>query len=228
VSAIELTTRYATRQQEAEHVVGGNGGYAPSFASLYESCAAVPPHLTFCKNMNLRPLLPFLLLTGHLHALEPRELALPDSKITLSAPDGWDIKKFKDTSIYPPTQPAHSSQSRMHLETLRKAADSLEAAVEAEIDSITERSPESCNARKAYKGSVPVKTDSGIVGLRADFYTEHTVDGITVKRYQIAKYYFKDEAGKIFRVCAHVYGDEPRMKMFEAAILANLKTSTNQ
>jgi hypothetical protein len=190
------------------HVVGGNGGYAPSFASLYESCAAVPPHLTFCKNMNLRPLLPFLLLTGHLHALEPRELALPDSKITLSAPDGWDIKKFKDTSIYPPTQPAHSSQSRMHLETLRKAADSLEAAVEAEIDSITERSPESSNARKAY--------------------TEHTVDGITVKRYQIAKYYFKDEAGKIFRVCAHVYGDEPRMKMFEAAILANLKTSTNQ
>ena len=30
----------------------GNGGQAPSFASLYESCAAVPPHLTFCEKMN--------------------------------------------------------------------------------------------------------------------------------------------------------------------------------
>ena len=30
--------------------MGGNGGQAPLFASLYESCAAVPPHLTFCPN----------------------------------------------------------------------------------------------------------------------------------------------------------------------------------
>lgn len=178
--------------------------------------------------MNLRPLLLFLLLTGHLQALEPRELALPDSKITLSAPDGWDIKKFNDTSIYPPTQPAHSTQSRIHLETVRNAAESLEAAVEAEIELITERSPESSNARKAYKGSIPVKAASGLVGLRADFYTEQTVDEVTVKHYQVIKYYFQDEAGKMFKVCAHVYGNEERMKNFEETILQNLNINTNK
>lgn len=180
------------------------------------------------RNMNLRLLLPILLLTGQLVADEARELTLPNSKITLDAPDGWNIKKFNDTSIYPPTQPAHSSQSRIHLETIRNASKSLKVAVESEIDSITERSPESSNARRAYKGSVPVRTASGIVGLRADFYTEHTVEGVTVKRYQIAKYYFQDEAGKIFKVCAHVYGDEERMKMFEATILTNLKAKKEQ
>jgi len=30
-----------------EQVVGGNGGQASSFASLWQSCAALPPHLTF-------------------------------------------------------------------------------------------------------------------------------------------------------------------------------------
>lgn len=39
----------SNEQRLAEHVVGGNGGYAPSFASLSESCAAVPPHLTFAQ-----------------------------------------------------------------------------------------------------------------------------------------------------------------------------------
>ena len=33
--------------------MGGNGGQAPSFASLCESCAAVPPLLTFGQNMKL-------------------------------------------------------------------------------------------------------------------------------------------------------------------------------
>jgi hypothetical protein len=32
-----------------EQVVGGNGGQASSFASLWQSCAALPPHLTFGK-----------------------------------------------------------------------------------------------------------------------------------------------------------------------------------
>ena len=173
--------------------------------------------------MDLPLLLPILLFTGQLVADEARELTLPNSNITLDAPDGWNIKKFNDTSIYPPTQPTHSSQSRIHLETIRNAAESPKVTVETEIDLITERSPDSSNARRAYKGSVPVKTASGIVGLRADFYTEHTVEGVTVKRYRIVKYYFQDEAGKTFKVCAHVYGDEKRMKMFEATILTNLK-----
>jgi len=161
--------------------------------------------------MKLPLLLSILLLSVQLRADEAKQLVLPDSRIILSTPDGWDIKEgFGDTSIYPPTQPAHSSQSRIHLLTLRKDAESLEAAVKAEIDSITERSPKSSNARGDYKGSVPVKTASGIVGLRADFYTEQTINGATVKRYQIVKYYFRDEANKIVKVCAHIYGDKRR------------------
>lgn len=39
----------ASVSRDAEHVVGGIGGQAPLFASLFESCAAVPPHLTFSK-----------------------------------------------------------------------------------------------------------------------------------------------------------------------------------
>jgi hypothetical protein len=37
------------REEDTEQVVGGNGGQALSFASLCQSCAAVPPHLTFYK-----------------------------------------------------------------------------------------------------------------------------------------------------------------------------------
>ncbi len=163
-----------------------------------------------------------MLLTGQSVAEKTRKLTLPHSQITLDAPVGWKIKKANDTSIYPPTQAIVSSQSRIHLVTIRNATKSLELAVDSKIDLITERSPGSSNSRSAYKGSIPVQTASGLVGLRADFYTEHIVEGVTVKRYQIAKYYFQDEAGKIFKVCAHVYGDDERMKLFEATILKNL------
>lgn len=37
------------REEDTEQVVGGNGGQALSFASLCQSCAAVPPHLTFAQ-----------------------------------------------------------------------------------------------------------------------------------------------------------------------------------
>lgn len=174
--------------------------------------------------MNIKSLLPILLLAGLLHAEEAKKLKLADTKVTLTAPEGWEVKKLSDTSIYPPTQPAGSTQSRIHLEALRNAADSLKAAVEAEIDSITKRNPESSNARKAYRGSEPVKTAAGLVGLRADFYTQQAVDEATVKYHHIVKYYFHDDSGKIFKICAHVHGDDKRMKMFEEAILANLQT----
>ncbi len=35
--------------EDAQQVVGGNGGQRRSFASLCESCAAVPPLLTLGK-----------------------------------------------------------------------------------------------------------------------------------------------------------------------------------
>ena len=36
-------------KETGEHVVGGKCGQAPWFASPYQSCAAVPPHLAFAK-----------------------------------------------------------------------------------------------------------------------------------------------------------------------------------
>ena len=42
-----------------EQVVGGNGGQASSFASLWQSCAALPPHLTFGINLQMKHLLSF-------------------------------------------------------------------------------------------------------------------------------------------------------------------------
>ncbi len=43
-----------------------------------------------------------------------------------------------------------------------------------------------------------------------------------IRRYQIVKYYFYDESDQIFKVCAHIYGDEARFSMFNEFIVNNL------
>lgn len=136
--------------------------------------------------MNLRSLLLLLLFSVHIHANETARLELPDSGITLIAPDGWVLKKeYGELSIYSPNQPAQGLQSRIHLVRLRDGEESLEAAIQKEIDGVTKKHPESSNARGNYKGSVPVKTASGIAGLRAEFYTEETKDSVTIKYHTV-------------------------------------------
>lgn len=176
--------------------------------------------------MTIRFLISLLLLHAQLYAEDTASLKLPDSAITLRAPTDWAIRKmYGDLSLFPPDNPEQGSPSRIHIIRTREAADSLQEAIEAELDSITKRSPGSGNSREHYKGSVAVKTASGIQGLRADFYFEVTRDGITTKRYQVLKYYFLDEKGKVFKICAHIYGDEAKFKRYESLILDNLLTN---
>jgi len=154
---------------------------------------------------------------------EPAFLSLPDSKIILSVPEGWTVKdkrdKDGDVGMYSPVPPAKGLPSRIHLSRYLKADRTLQAAIDAEIDRITERGP-SGNDRSSYKGSTPIKTDSGMQGLRADFYYDEPRGH---RYYTIEKYYLFDENGKIFKACAHVYGDESRFKEYDEAIIEGLK-----
>ena len=179
--------------------------------------------------MILRFILSILVFNVHLHAVETANLALTESNIILSAPKGWVVKKQNgEVSIFSSDQPAKGSPARIHIVRPRNDEKSLEQAIEAEISLITERSPGSGNSREHYKGIVPVNTVSGIKGLRADFYFEQTTNEITTKRYHIVKYYFLDETDRIFKVCAHIYGDEQKQKTFEALILNNLAPEANK
>jgi hypothetical protein len=171
--------------------------------------------------MKIPLLLSILLLNVQIRADEAKQLELPDSNIILAVPNTWELKKVgQEFSMFPTEQKGQNSQRRIHLRRSRIAADSLEGAIQAEIDSITKKWPESSNTREHFKGSVPVKTASGLEGLRADFYY-----GDTKKNYLVLKYYFFDEERKIFEVCAHIYGDETQFKEFEAIILSNLNTN---
>jgi len=155
-------------------------------------------------------------------AAEPTFLSLPDSKIILSVPEGWTVKdKNNEIGIYGPDQPEKGQQSKIHLSRYQESDTTLQAAIESEIDRISARSPKwgSSNDRRSYKGSAPIETQSGMNGIRADFYD----DVAGTRRHSIVKYYFFDEAGKIFRVCSHVYGDEARFKEYEQVILGGLK-----
>jgi hypothetical protein len=174
--------------------------------------------------MKIRFALSLLFFSVHLNAEEPSTLVLADSNIELNGTNGSVFtRQDGEIAIYLDGEPFKNTSGRIHLERLNKDAESLEAAVTREIDSITERSPDSTNARKNFKGTVAVKTTSGILGLRADFYVEDA----TTKRYLIVKYYFRDEADKIFKVCAHIYGDEEKFKAYNAFILNNLAAKPN-
>lgn len=176
-------------------------------------------------------------------AEEPTFVSLPNSRVILTATGGWTVKeKNGEIGIYPPEQrakdlisaiaarpvphvvfdqPAKKPRTKIHLTRYRESETTLQAAIDAEIDRITARSPQwgSSNDRRSYKGSTPIRTQSGMDGLRADFYQEDAGK----RRHTIVKYYFFDESGKIFRVCSHVYGDEARFKENEAIILSGLK-----
>ena len=168
--------------------------------------------------MNLIKLLLLGLLCNHPKtASEPAFLSLPDSKIILAVHEGWTVEdKDGEIGIYPPEQrakeliadlaarpvphvvfdqPAKIPRTKIHLSRYQESETTLEAAIDAEIDRITARAPKwgSSNDRKSYKGSTTIETDSGLHGLRADFYSDEpqgTINGPLVRRYTIVKYYF--------------------------------------
>lgn len=148
-------------------------------------------------------------------------IELPDSRVRLSTSDGWSIKDKKgEIGIYPSEQSPDQPSIRIHFARIQTDATSLQEAIDKEIDRVTEHSPKwgsSCD-RRSYKGSIAVRTVSGMEGLRANFWYDHP----TGRRYVILKYYFFDEHGKIFKVCSHIEGDQKRFEQFESAILKGL------
>lgn len=180
--------------------------------------------MTLDKEIMIRSALIILLSSVHLQADEPSRLSLAETNIELGAPTGSVVtRQDGEVAIYLDGEPFRNKSGRIHLERPKKGLKTLEAAVIREIDSITERSPESTNALKNFKGIVPVRTASGIVGLRADFYVEDA----PTKRYLIVKYYFYDEGNKIIKVCAHIYGDEDKLDTYNTFILNNLAAKPN-
>ncbi len=195
-----------------------------------------PNHSEFLRLFQLRPfsvslvrhsimayrvILALLVSAAAVFGAEPASLNLPDSNILLRIPDGWTVKERNgEMGIYSADQPSKGPPSRIHFSRSKEAATDLQGAIDSEIERISELSPKwgSSNDRQSYKGSVHVKTDSGLTGLRADFY----YDEPRGRRYTIVKYYFFDEAGKIFRVCAHVGGGEVRFKAYEQTVLRGL------
>lgn len=154
----------------------------------------------------------------------PSFLSLPDSNIALRVPVGWTImNKDEEIGMYSLDQPAKGPRSRIHFSRDKNGSTSLESAIETEIDRITKRSPAwgSSNDRRSYKGSTAITTDSGLTGMRANFY----YDEPNGRQYTIVKYYFFDEHGRIFRVCAHIGGDETRFKLYDHAILSGLTSA---
>ena len=167
-----------------------------------------------------------LLLALHFsHAEEPTCITLPSAHVVLQLPTGWTIKeRGEEIGIYSPDQPEKGLPNRVHLSEYLYPEKTLQEAIEAEINRITARSPKwgSSNDLSNYKGSTPIQTKSGMAGLRANFYIELEKDGSKERQYSIVKYYFFDKAGKIFRVCAHVYGDESRFRTYDEVIIEGL------
>lgn len=148
-------------------------------------------------------------------------LSLPASQVILTAPDGWTIRSEEGgASLYPPEQPGPRQKRRIHFRLVPGEPPSLEEAALAEVERITQRGPKwgSSNDWRSFKGCVPVRTASGLSGLRAGFW-EESPQG---RRFAIVKYYFRDEKGRIFCVCAHIHGGETDFVLMESAILGGL------
>ena len=120
-------------------------------------------------------------------------------------------------------QPARKPCIKIHLSRYQGPETTLQTAIDAEIDRITARSPkwELSNDRRSYKGITSIRTQSGMNGLRTDFYE----DDAGSRRRSIVKYYFFDGSGRIFRVCSHVYGDVARFQENDEIVLKGLKFS---
>lgn len=156
-------------------------------------------------------------------ASEPAHLSLPGSNVLLAIPEGWSVgDKDGETAMYSPGRSSKNFQNSIHLVRDREPDKTLQDAIDSEIDRVTARAPKwgSSTSRSSYRGSTPFQAESGISGLRADFFYDDAQQG---RQYMILKYYFFDENGKIFKVCSHVFGDEARFKEFEQAIRSGLK-----
>lgn len=160
-------------------------------------------------------------LEGYGRSIIPLHVSLPESRAILLAPPGWRLEPYWNLSGIAPTEKIKGSLGRkIHLQKVKDSPQSLQEAIDAELDRVTAQSGPrgSYNDRRAYKGSMPVKTASGLEGLHAMFWS----DGPGGPRYFVEKYYFYDANHRVFKVCSHIYGDQAEYERFEKAILDGL------
>ena len=139
------------------------------------------------------------------------------------------MKETNNEKALAPPEQRQNNQSRrkIHIVIPRERFNSLEDAMNQEMDHIDTRqhaSPFYGNGRKSFIQADQFQTDSGIVGLRAYFGTK---DGKEIY-YEINKYYFLHQDGSIFKVCAHVYGNQLIADEFDEIIKKGLQYSKKE
>jgi hypothetical protein len=156
-------------------------------------------------------------------------LSTERSGAELAVPAGWTLR----TDSVDPTIPAfiapdseadekkpkHEIHIRWPDPVLKDAT--LDEAVQHSIAMVEVHNPPhgSSADRNAFLGTTPVKTSGGLEGLAAEFGYKAKDGSI---QYTLTKFYFKNREGKIFCVCAHVYGDRKQADTYQEIILQNL------
>ncbi|HEX8373396.1 MAG TPA: hypothetical protein VF585_11485, partial [Chthoniobacterales bacterium] len=142
----------------------------------------------------------------------------PDLNVSIASPAGWELKMHGDKpALFPSTDRSEGiSGRRVHITTVRAQGVTLEEAVQREIDRVTARSPArgSSADKKRFVGATPVRTLSGIEGLKAEFGGGGN--------YTINKFYFRHHDGRMFTVCAHVYSNRAVAEEIEKITLEGL------
>lgn len=148
-------------------------------------------------------------------------LAGANCKAALRVPPGWEIAlngSGSATDLVPVN--AGQQRQRIHLVLSKYQGGTIEDAINREIDSVTARSGGrgSSNDRSNLSAIKPVQTTAGLPGFVAEFGGQ----GPAGWYFWINKFYFRNADGKIFCVCAHVYGDRQAANDFQGTILDNL------
>ncbi|MEI8311808.1 MAG: hypothetical protein WCH98_13735 [Verrucomicrobiota bacterium] len=177
--------------------------------------------------VGFKGLLRVLLLAAGIAGSHAAEIRLDKIGVCLFAPPPWQEKTVeKEVSLVPPDERQNAQKRRrLHLAipaSPASPASSLEEEMYAEMDRLDARwgpGTGGSNTRKGFLGAVAVKTKSGIEGIRASFGDITT----SMAYYGINKYYFRHRDGSIFKVCAHVYGNQSLADEFDAIIMSGLR-----
>lgn len=164
-----------------------------------------------------------LLILMAITCVRAAEVTIDKVGVCLVALPPWQEKSDeKEVSLVPPDEKQNDQKRRrLHLVLPANPSNSLEEEMYGEMDRCDARAPKwgSSNGRKGFLSATPVQTKGGIQGIRASF------GDITTSKtyYGINKYYFWHRNGSIFKVCAHVYGDQSLADEFDAIVMNGLR-----
>ena len=146
---------------------------------------------------------------------------LSDNSLAFDHPDRWLEIESQGFSVFvPPEDLLRGHQKRrIHFSSIISPEVSLRTEAFAEMDRMTQRDPRSSNARLGFIDLTHVQCESGLRGMRADYGWKRGNEIV----HTIVKYYFLDQNGKMFKMCAHVYGGKEKRDEYEGYILRGLR-----